>query len=93
MINTLNLDEILTPKVQFATGNEAAVFDALLVGCLFFAGYHITPATKILENLAYYLSLLDGFFLQMEDEIASIAAINYSIITKKLYFHLYKLIV
>ncbi|HUX99850.1 MAG TPA: 2-oxoacid:acceptor oxidoreductase subunit alpha [Candidatus Deferrimicrobium sp.] len=75
MMNPLNLDKILKMKVKFATGNEAAVFGALLAGCRFFAGYPITPATEIMENMAYYLPLLDGFFLQMEDEIASIASI------------------
>jgi 2-oxoglutarate ferredoxin oxidoreductase subunit alpha len=69
------LDEILIPKLQFATGNEAVVYGALLAGCRFFAGYPITPATEVLEGMAHYLPLLDGYFLQMEDEIASLAAI------------------
>ncbi|MFX1293922.1 MAG: 2-oxoacid:acceptor oxidoreductase subunit alpha [Promethearchaeota archaeon] len=71
----LNIDDILIPKTQFATGNDAAVFGALLAGCRFFAGYPITPATEIMEGMARYLPLLDGYFLQMEDEIASISAV------------------
>jgi 2-oxoglutarate ferredoxin oxidoreductase subunit alpha len=75
MTLTLDIDEILAPKVQFATGNEAIVYGALLAGCRFFAGYPITPATEIMEGMAQYLPLLDGIFLQMEDEIASVAAV------------------
>ena len=70
------MDEILEPKLQFATGNEAIVYGALLANCRFYAGYPITPATEILEGMAKYLPLLDGgVCIQMEDEIASIAAI------------------
>lgn len=72
---TLQIDDILSPKIQFGTGNDAIVFGALLAGCRFFAGYPITPATEILEGMARYLPLLDGIFLQMEDEIASLAAV------------------
>ena len=72
----ITVDDILDPKTQFVTGNDAIVYGALLAGCRFYAGYPITPATEILEGMAKYLPLLeDGYFLQMEDEIASIAAI------------------
>jgi 2-oxoglutarate ferredoxin oxidoreductase subunit alpha len=72
----INVDDILEPKTQFVTGNDAIVYGSLLAGCRFYAGYPITPATEILEGMAKYLPLLDdGYFLQMEDEIASIAAI------------------
>lgn len=70
------IDELLTPKLQFATGNEAIVYGALLANCRFFAGYPITPATEILELMMMYLPILeDGYSLQMEDEISSLAAI------------------
>jgi 2-oxoglutarate ferredoxin oxidoreductase subunit alpha len=75
MTAAIEIDDLLMPKVQFATGNEAVVYGALMAGCRFFAGYPITPATEILERMAYYLPLLDGYCLQMEDEIASVAAI------------------
>ncbi len=71
----IKLEDILQPKKQFVTGNDAMVYGALLAGCRFFAGYPITPATEILEKMAKFLPLLDGMFLQMEDEIAAIAAI------------------
>ncbi|MFX0029948.1 MAG: 2-oxoacid:acceptor oxidoreductase subunit alpha [Candidatus Hermodarchaeota archaeon] len=70
------VDELITPKKQFATGNEAIVFGSLLANCRFFAGYPITPATEILELMMRYLPILeDGYSLQMEDEISSLAAI------------------
>ena len=75
-MKSITVDDILEPKIQFATGNEAIVYGALLANCRFFAGYPITPATEILENMARFLPLLDGgYCVQMEDEIASIAAI------------------
>lgn len=56
-------------------GNEAIVEGALAAGCRFFAGYPITPATEISEIMAYRLPAVDGTFIQMEDEIASMGAI------------------
>ena len=56
-------------------GNEAIVQGALAAGCRFFAGYPITPASEIAEQLSVKLPSVDGTFIQMEDEIASIGAI------------------
>ena len=56
-------------------GNEAVVEGALAAGCRFFAGYPITPATEISEVMAVKLPQVDGTFIQMEDEIASMGAI------------------
>ena len=56
-------------------GNEAIVEGALRAGCRFFAGYPITPATEISEMLSVRLSKVDGTFIQMEDEIASMGAV------------------
>ena len=56
-------------------GNEACVEGALVAGMRFFAGYPITPSTEIAELSALRLPMLQGSFIQMEDEIASIAAI------------------
>jgi 2-oxoglutarate ferredoxin oxidoreductase subunit alpha len=55
-------------------GNEAIVEGALAAGCRFFAGYPITPATEISEVMSYRLPAVDGAFIQMEDEIASLGA-------------------
>ncbi len=56
-------------------GNEACVEGALAAGMRFYAGYPITPSTEIAEISAQKLPIVDGKFIQMEDEIASIAAI------------------
>ena len=56
-------------------GNEAVAQGAIDVGVRFFAGYPITPATEIAEILSVRLPEVGGKFIQMEDEIGSIAAI------------------
>ncbi len=55
-------------------GNEACVEAAIAAGVRFFAGYPITPATEITEGMANRLPQVGGVFVQMEDEIGSIAA-------------------
>jgi len=62
-------------SVQLMQGNNACAAGALAVGCRFFAGYPITPSSEIAETMARELPRLGGKFIQMEDEIASIAAI------------------
>ncbi|MDD2212459.1 MAG: 2-oxoacid:acceptor oxidoreductase subunit alpha [Clostridia bacterium] len=62
-------------NIKFMQGNEAVAEAAILAGVRFFAGYPITPATEIAEILARKMPLVDGVFLQMEDEIASMAAV------------------
>ena len=62
-------------SVKILQGNEACVEGALLAGVRFFAGYPITPASEIAEGMATQLPKMGGVFMQMEDEIASMAAI------------------
>jgi 2-oxoglutarate/2-oxoacid ferredoxin oxidoreductase subunit alpha len=62
-------------KEKLLQGNEAVVEGALQAGCTFFAGYPITPATEISEQLSVRLPQANGTFIQMEDEIASMGAI------------------
>ncbi|MEM1565625.1 MAG: 2-oxoacid:acceptor oxidoreductase subunit alpha [Candidatus Bathyarchaeia archaeon] len=61
--------------VYFWQGSEACAEAALVVGCRFFAGYPITPATEIAEHLAKRLPQVGGVAIQMEDEIASLGAV------------------
>src|SRR5512143_2433459 len=61
--------------VKLMQGNEAIGLGALAAGCRFYAGYPITPSTEIAELLARELPKVGGKFIQMEDEIASMAAI------------------
>ena len=56
-------------------GNEAVAEGAIAAGARFFAGYPITPSTEIAETLSRRMPEVGGSFLQMEDEIASIAAV------------------
>lgn len=60
-------------KVVLMQGNEACVEGALVAGMRLFAGYPITPSTEIAEISAVRLPQEGGKFIQMEDEIASIA--------------------
>lgn len=64
----------LTGK-QFIMGDYAIAEAALAAGCNFFAGYPITPASKIAERMSIRLPQFGYDYIQMEDEIASMAAI------------------
>ncbi|NIM94261.1 MAG: 2-oxoacid:acceptor oxidoreductase subunit alpha [Anaerolineales bacterium] len=65
---------VLTGK-HFMHGDHACAEGAIAAGCRFFAGYPITPSTEIAEKLARRLPELQGVFIQMEDELGSIAAV------------------
>jgi len=62
-------------RARLLQGNEACAEGALAAGCRFFAGYPITPASEIAEYLSRRLPEMDGTFIQMEDEIASMGAV------------------
>jgi 2-oxoglutarate ferredoxin oxidoreductase subunit alpha len=59
----------------FLSGDEACAEGALAAGCRFFAGYPITPATEIAEHMSERLPEVGGTYIQMEDELASMAAV------------------
>ena len=63
------------PSPILMQGNEAVAEGAIAAGARFFAGYPITPSTEIAETLARRMPEVGGSFIQMEDEIASIAAV------------------
>ncbi|MFZ1058524.1 MAG: 2-oxoacid:acceptor oxidoreductase subunit alpha [Candidatus Rokuibacteriota bacterium] len=60
---------------HFLLGDHACAEGALAAGCRFFGGYPITPSTEVAELLARRLPEVGGLFVQMEDELASMAAI------------------
>ncbi len=62
-------------RLRLLQGNAACVYGALYAGMRFFAGYPITPSTEIAEVCARELPRVGGRFIQMEDEIGSIAAV------------------
>ncbi len=60
---------------SFMTGNQAIAEGAIAAGCRFYAGYPITPSSDVAEALSGKLPEVGGVFIQMEDEIASMAAV------------------
>jgi 2-oxoglutarate ferredoxin oxidoreductase subunit alpha len=69
------MSETTARRPFLMTGNEACADGALAAGCRFFAGYPITPSSEIAEILCAKLPAAGGRFIQMEDEIASMAAV------------------
>ncbi len=63
------------PNRKNIQGNEACALGAIAAGCRFYAGYPITPSSEVAEVMARELPAVDGFFVQMEDEIASMGAV------------------
>ena len=59
----------------FINGDVACAEGAISAGCRFFAGYPITPATETAERMSLRLPQVDGVYIQMEDEIASMNAV------------------
>lgn len=62
-------------RARLMQGNQAIAEGALYAGARFYAGYPITPSSEIADECAAQLPGLGGIFLQMEDEIGSIAAV------------------
>lgn len=65
----------LNEKMKFIQGNEAIAKGAFAAGARFYAGYPITPSSEIAEIASRRLPKLGGVYVQMEDELGSIAAI------------------
>lgn len=65
----------LNPGSYFMQGNEALTEGAIAAGCRFFAGYPITPASEVMTHIVQRFPQVKGKFIQMEDELASIAAV------------------
>ncbi len=66
---------LLQPGKYFTDGNFALTEGSLMAGCRFFAGYPITPSSEVLERMSKRLPEIGGHFIEMEDEIGSMAAI------------------
>lgn len=60
---------------HFMNGDVACAEGAIAGGCRFFGGYPITPATEIAERMVRRLPEVGGVYVQMEDEMGSIAAV------------------
>lgn len=57
-----------------SSGNELAALAAVDAGCRFYAGYPITPSSEIMHEMSDLLPQRGGVCIQMEDEIAGVAA-------------------
>ena len=66
--------DVLT-GIHFLSGNYACVEGAIAAGCRFYAGYPITPSNEIAERMSARLPQVGGIYIQMEDELGSMAAI------------------
>jgi len=60
---------------HFLDGDFACGEGAMAAGCRFVAGYPITPSTEVVERISRRFPTLGGTFIQMEDELASMAAV------------------
>ncbi len=59
----------------YIDGDVAAAYGAIAAGCKFLAGYPITPSTEAAEAFAKRAPEVGAIFVQMEDELGSIAAV------------------
>ena len=57
-----------------STGNDLCAMAAVDAGCRFFGGYPITPSSEVMHTISDLLPAVGGAAIQMEDEIAGIAA-------------------
>ncbi len=60
---------------HYLDGDHACGEGAMAAGCRFVAGYPITPSTEVVERVSRRFPMMGGTFIQMEDELASMAAI------------------
>jgi 2-oxoglutarate ferredoxin oxidoreductase subunit alpha len=60
---------------HYLDGDYACGEGAMAAGCRFVAGYPITPSTEVVERVSRRFPLMGGTFIQMEDELASMAAV------------------
>jgi 2-oxoglutarate ferredoxin oxidoreductase subunit alpha len=61
--------------VHYLDGDYACGEGAMAAGCRFVAGYPITPSTEVVERISQRFPTMGGTFIQMEDELASMAAV------------------
>jgi len=59
----------------YIDGDVAAAYGALAAGCKFLGGYPITPSTEAAEAFAKKAPYVGAQFIQMEDELGSIASV------------------
>jgi len=60
---------------HYLDGDHACSEGAIAAGVRFVAGYPITPSTEVAERISERFPEVGGIFIQMEDEMGSMAAI------------------
>jgi 2-oxoglutarate ferredoxin oxidoreductase subunit alpha len=60
---------------HYMDGDIACGEGAMAAGCRFAAGYPITPSTEVVERISHRFPTMGGTFIQMEDELGSMAAV------------------
>ncbi|MBD3370159.1 2-oxoacid:acceptor oxidoreductase subunit alpha [Candidatus Fermentibacteria bacterium] len=60
---------------HYFDGDWACGEGAMAAGCRFVAGYPITPSTEVVERISGRFPTMGGTFIQMEDELGSMAAV------------------
>lgn len=68
------MKSMVTPGDYYFSGDEAIAEGAIAARCNYYAGYPITPTTETLERISVRFKEVEAVFMQMEDEIASIAS-------------------
>ena len=64
----------MATREVISTGNDLAAMAAVDAGCRFFGGYPITPSSEVMHTISDLLPQVGGVAIQMEDEIAGVAA-------------------
>ncbi len=57
-----------------SSGNDLSARAAVDAGCMFFGGYPLTPSSEVMHTISDLLPKVGGAAIQMEDEIAGVAA-------------------
>jgi 2-oxoglutarate ferredoxin oxidoreductase subunit alpha len=64
----------MATREVISSGNELSALAAADAGCMFFGGYPITPSSEVMHELSDLMPERGGVCIQMEDEIAGVAA-------------------
>ena len=65
----------LDPQAVMPPGNRFMIGDRAIAYGAIYAGYPITPASEVAETMSEELPKVGGRYVQMEDELGSIAAV------------------
>ena len=64
----------MSTREVISSGNDLAARAAVDAGCMFFGGYPLTPSSEVMHTISDLLPKIGGTAIQMEDEIAGVAA-------------------